>query len=62
MTKHETILAFLMTSYMDILIFNVYRTVQHTTNSNKQLLDDVIIMTLDNSQSVFVIGLTVLCT
>ena len=38
--KHEDILAFLVTLYMekDILILNVYKTARSTTKTNKQLL------------------------
>ena len=39
--KHEIILAFLLALYMDILIFNVYRTVRHSTKTNKQLLHEL---------------------
>ena len=38
--KHSFIAAFLFSFYIAILIFNVYRTVRHTTKTTKQLLYD----------------------
>ena len=39
--KHDINLAFLLALYMDILIFNVYWTVRHTTKSNKHFLHEL---------------------